>query len=244
MTGSRLKLMNRGSLTSQEAVDLWNVTGMLYNALGGLQSDLLSDDRTWISTDVNKTSDIFSNLTTSEADLFLRWTATMFSRFPQIGSMTATGTSPADPLFFAVHSAWERMWHYMRLTNAGDDDDEAWNEFSGLEGDDSSATCNWSKHAHSLLPWYNLTSYTTSNPDGYYTNYELMELFHPANIELPFLFDTFDWGHCENWESEVVDEEGELLQMGRVRETMGYTDMPQENRNWRSFFDNMQGQWH
>ena len=92
------------------------------------------------------------------------------------------GTSPQDPLFWAVHSAWERMWHYLRLKS--DDDDDSWNSFQGEEGDDSSTTCNWSKHAHSLLPWYNLTDYETANEHGHYTNYELMELFHPSNIKV------------------------------------------------------------
>ena len=72
------------------------------------------------------------------------------------------------------------------------------------------------------MPWANFTdNYETSNPHGYYTNYELMEYFHPANPTLPFIFDSFDWSHCENWDEALLD--GEL---GTLKRRLDLEDMP------------------
>ena len=35
------------------------------------------------------------------------------------------------------------------------------------------------------------------DPEHRYSNEELLRLFHPANPELPYIFDDFEWSHCD-----------------------------------------------
>mmetsp|Transcript_71193 Transcript_71193/g.200183 ORF Transcript_71193/g.200183 Transcript_71193/m.200183 type:complete len:283 (-) Transcript_71193:46-894(-) len=195
------------------AVDVWNVTGLL-SALDYAGSGMYQD---FDKGNLTLTDDgsILKGLSTGDMHAFYQWTATFVSRFPQLGPMAATGASPSDPLFWAVHSAWERMWHHLRLKNLSNSTSD-WNAFIGESGNSSGHTCAWSRHADSLLPWRNLTSMPTADADGYYTNAELMELFHPSSIELPFVFDTFDWGHCEGWDTKE----------GAFDTSLDETDMP------------------
>ena len=91
----------------------------------------------------------------------------------------------------------------------------------GEAGNETAHTCAWSRHAESLLPWKDLTKMNTSDADGFYTNRELMQLFHPASLELPFVFDTFDWGHCAGWDGE----------RGEFEQTVKEEDMPVWKQN-------------
>ena len=43
------------------------------------------------------------------------WFVKLMSYFPKAGPMQNILGSPADPIFWASHGAWERLWHYLRI---------------------------------------------------------------------------------------------------------------------------------
>lgn len=90
-------------------------------------------------------------------------------------------SSPNDLTFWFLHPTIDRLWHYMRLSKRVYN--ETWDPYH---------TC-YGHNPDDLQPFKNLFD----NNNEYYTNSELYTLLHPKNIHLPYMYDNFEWPHCE-----------------------------------------------
>mmetsp|Transcript_5283 Transcript_5283/g.9086 ORF Transcript_5283/g.9086 Transcript_5283/m.9086 type:complete len:631 (+) Transcript_5283:100-1992(+) len=99
-----------------------------------------------------------------------------------IGSMSQLASPLAatdDPLFSALHSFYHLHWSYIQLTKPGFD--TTWDENSG--------EC-YGHGEYDVLPW---KGFQGEDEEKYYTNRDLLEIFHPLNSELPYMHDAFDF---------------------------------------------------
>lgn len=90
-------------------------------------------------------------------------------------------SSPNDLSFWFLHPTIDRLWHYMRLSKRVYN--ETWDPYH---------TC-YGHNPDDLQPFRNLFD----DKNEYYTNSELYTLLHPKNIHLPYMYDNFEWPHCE-----------------------------------------------
>jgi hypothetical protein len=105
-----------------------------------------------------------------------------------IGSMFQA-TSTNDITFWVLHPMIDRLWHWKRL---GEEDlmegtstfDQTWDPFH---------TC-YGHNPDNLQPFSNLFD---DDHDNFYTNTELYQLLHPKSDTLPYVYDNFNWAHCE-----------------------------------------------
>lgn len=121
-----------------------------------------------------------------------------------------TSNAPADPLFWVIHTAGERLMSWRRILSYTDKMplDETWGyEHPSGVPSDTGTVCDWSKvtkddempecdkglctgHAEDdILP--------TDVMGETYTNIEFYHLMNPYNEDLPYLYDNFDYSHCE-----------------------------------------------
>ena len=160
---------------------------------------------------------LFKGLGQRDTAELVMWFVKLMSYFPKAGPMQNILGSPADPIFWASHGAWERLWHYLRIddhvalganVSAG-----TWSTWREEVDQNADVTCSWSSQAYSMLPFWELMDYETTwdierNYWGtyhasnyqYYTNADLNRMFAPTNDALPFIFDELAWDHCDEWE--------------------------------------------
>lgn len=165
-----------------------------------------------------ETVKLFKGLGQRDTAELVMWFVKLMAYFPKVGPMTAILGSPADPIFWAAHESWERMWHYLRLVNRnsplGHNATDFWSTWRQEYMNNPGVTCSWSSQAYSMLPFWNLMDYETTwdiernywgsyhaSEYQYYTNADLNRMFSPTNPELPFLYDEFAWNHCDEWDS-------------------------------------------
>jgi len=91
-------------------------------------------------------------------------------------------TSSNDITFWVLHGTVDRLWHYKRL-GPTDNYDETWDPYHTCYGHNPS----------NFQPFKNIFD---SN-DNYYTNAELYENLRPDKPVLQYMYDSFDWPHCE-----------------------------------------------
>jgi hypothetical protein len=94
-------------------------------------------------------------------------------------------SSPSDITFWVLHTTVDRLWHYMRLSPQRYD--EAW--VDGEYGD-----CYGHYFTDVPAPFKNLVD----DDDSYYTNEELYNLLSPYNEDLGYVYEHFDWDHCDD----------------------------------------------
>jgi len=89
--------------------------------------------------------------------------------------------SPNDVTFWMLHPTMERIWHYMRMAPVVYN--ETWDPYH---------TC-YGHNPDDLQPFRNLFD----DNNEYYSNSDLYSLLHPQNEDLPYIYDNFEWPHCE-----------------------------------------------
>lgn len=105
----------------------------------------------------------------------------MLSSPGHIGDMFQA-TSSNDITFWVLHGTVDRLWHFKRLGNAANYD-ETWDPYH---------TCYGHNPSH-FQPFKNIFD----NDDKYYTNEELYANLRPDKPQLPYMYDNFEWPHCE-----------------------------------------------
>ncbi|EGB07328.1 hypothetical protein AURANDRAFT_65038 [Aureococcus anophagefferens] len=112
--------------------------------------------------------------------------------------------SPLDVSFWPIHPTLDRLTQYRRLVKPfdGNASDASW-----LGSSDHSAYCSTPKpdyECHGHHPW-DLTVFQTDHYDAgsgrfvrrFATNAEIFEYSNPSDYKLPYVYDSFEWPHCE-----------------------------------------------
>ena len=95
--------------------------------------------------------------------------------------------APNDPLFWSLHTTFDRLWAFMRAGTTDHEFSEDWTD------DDS---CSMHDYTN-LLPFHDFSIEGSAKPqEEYYTNQQLYQLFDPLNPNLPYVYDSFEWDHC------------------------------------------------
>lgn len=155
----------------------------------------LPDSNVTVNTSVSYTN--FLHVSDDDAERLWILMADWLANPPRFGPMSATLAAPNDPIFWVIHNTWERMYHKKFLSP------KLSKEFTWTWT--AAATC-WSFELDSILPWSDLVDEDKTNKktDGArqndtttdYTNQQLLDLFDPANPNLPYIYDTLSWEHC------------------------------------------------
>ena len=134
---------------------------------------------------------------------------------PEVGDFMESA-SPSDPLFWPTHPTLDRLWHWRSINGFSD---ESWDS-STCWGHNAEDVTVWKKGYDAvqisqgggkagtseegtidgmLLGAAGLASgmSTLDTRNGYYTNAELYTKFSASNRLLPYVYDTFEWEHCE-----------------------------------------------
>ena len=94
-------------------------------------------------------------------------------------------TSSNDITFWVLHPTVDRLWHYKRLAQ-DPNFDETWDPYH---------TC-YGHNPDDYQPFEDL--FTTPAASGsFYSNQEIKDLFHPMHEDVPYVYDHFNWNHCE-----------------------------------------------
>lgn len=146
----------------------------------------------------------FANLS-KEEDLELKRDVLTLACHPgKIAQMGTPLAGPNDPLFFPVHNAFERLWSFMRVSPALN---ISWEWSTGMDD------CGDMMNYEDKVPFKNF-GVADEESGRLYTNKELWHLFDPANPNLPYVYDNFDWSHCEGKDDvvEFILSDGSLSQ--------------------------------
>ncbi|CAM9098436.1 unnamed protein product [Heterosigma akashiwo] len=120
-----------------------------------------------------------------------------------------TSSAPTDPTFWILHPTIERLLSARRLIK----DTRPFNETWGYTHEDYIPTdngwvCDWSSvegwglptcvqgtcsghHANDVLEFK-----FANFPGREFTNQELYNFIEPTNIDLPYMYDSYNWDHC------------------------------------------------
>ncbi|CAN0296786.1 unnamed protein product [Pylaiella littoralis] len=112
----------------------------------------------------------------------------------KMGAMS-TGASPLDPIFWVLHTGFEKASHIVQLSPGYRD---AY-DFAWVDSDRCSEGSSGSK----LTDLYPFTERMLGFGDGseFLTNERLLELLHPLNPKVPYLYEGFEkWGTCTDWD--------------------------------------------
>jgi len=116
-----------------------------------------------------------------EDDVEYSWLIELLCSPGQMGD-AATTTSPYDPFFWIMHQSLERIWNWVEIYQSGTFD-STWVD-TGITGRDYD----------DVLPFSNL--FGENDPDTYYTNKNLYDLFQADNPSLPYVYESYEWSHC------------------------------------------------
>lgn len=98
---------------------------------------------------------------------------------PQIGDFMESA-SPSDPIFWPTHPTLDRLW--------------VWRKINGFMDESWVNTSCWGHNEHDTTIWH-LTENEVEETQ--YTNAELMTMFDPMLVQVPYIYDSFKWPHCE-----------------------------------------------
>ena len=102
--------------------------------------------------------------------------------------------SPQDPSFWPIHPTIERLWTWKKILTAN-------NASGGFTSEEwptlgSAQVQNCTGHArHDTVPFE--IRLDLSGSFRTYTNLELYDIANPTSSSLPFIYDKFEWPHCE-----------------------------------------------
>ena len=130
----------------------------------------------------------FQNYTKAETQHIYNQLLSLLCNPGHLGDMYQA-TSTNDITFWVIHNTVDRLWQYKRLGNL-ENYDETWDPFH---------TC-YGHNPRNIQPFKNLFTDADGNADAddkYYTNMELYDGLHPSNRHLEYVYDTFEWAHCQ-----------------------------------------------
>jgi len=119
-----------------------------------------------------------------------------------------SSASPYDPTFWPIHPSAERFLNKRRLS---DDFDDSWGyDDTGNAASDTGIICDWTEAVTKLdLPTCRMGICRGHNEDdlmpfisfdgeeSIMTNSEFYAFIHPSNEQVPYVYDSFDYSHCE-----------------------------------------------
>ena len=133
-----------------------------------------------------------------------------------------TSNAPADPLFWPIHTAAERLLSWKRILKHRGlvDFDETWGyALPSAVPSDFGRVCDWSRITNATkLPYCHVATcpghraWDTVPAMPEFTNEQFYEFMDPYNPGLPYVYDNFYWDHCDrdgyelssyNWISET-----------------------------------------
>jgi hypothetical protein len=165
---------------------------------------------------------------------------------PGMAGEMFTSAASFDPTFWPLHGAAERLLDYKRLlvlSNVIEQFDETWG-YPAFDKSSGAAyvngICDWSKvqgAADLTLPECTLDVICPGhneddllefgdflNRGETYTNKELYAFIHPANDDLPYTYDTFDFDYCAEVGYDFLDSAAEALEAEEEDEEAGEGD--------------------
>jgi len=141
------------------------------------------DDPTWIR-----------NLSHKEWNDFYE----LYCDTPMAPGEQLESASPADISFWPIHPTLERLLIYTRLVHK-------FSDASWPEGDADDAICLYTETDCRGHNAYDVTSFESHvmGSDGtfeyaYLTNAEIFDLNAPGNYSLDYVYDNFEWSHCDD----------------------------------------------
>lgn len=155
------------------------------------------------------------------------------SKIGFVGDMYSSA-SPYDPTFWLIHGTIDRLMHWRRLIAHSDYVDMPLDATWGYAHDvnaasDSRLVCDWSNVDPDIksdmpvctsgeCPGTNkddssgFTRFTATDVAYDYTNSEIFEFLSPLNEELPYVYDNFEWTHCDEQDLRFgVQKDGKVL---------------------------------
>lgn len=127
----------------------------------------------------------FHNLTMTEDAELMKFLLEVLCHPGRISQFATPLAAPNDPIFWPIHTTFDRVWAFMRL--------DPTKEFSGAWENEDPNACAMHGY-HDLLPFQGLVG--NLSDDRSYSNQQLYDLFDPKSRELPYIYDSFHWDHC------------------------------------------------
>ncbi|CAM9782570.1 unnamed protein product [Ectocarpus sp. 12 AP-2014] len=125
-----------------------------------------------------------------DATMFLLRQVVKLGCEPGAVGVMVGGVSPMDPLFWVLHPLFEKALHVLWMSPTYRD---------GYSFDWTDGSCSGSK-VDDVLPFTAQDLGMGAGTD-LLTNRELMDILHPSNPRLPFVFEKFDtWGTAKSWD--------------------------------------------
>ena len=122
-----------------------------------------------------------------------------------------TSAAPYDPTFWVLHTTAERLLQFRRLKSPEVALDETWGFDHMNAASDVGVVCDWSQvdagvdtlptctaelceghGASDLIPFTNFLGKGET-----YTNHQFYDFMEPNNDELPYVYDSFEYEHCD-----------------------------------------------
>ena len=180
---------NMNNLKDKEFVDVLFYSGVMDSLEYFDTSDHLITDFTDENGDPYTTLPGYTEEETSKMykDIF-----NIMSEPGHIGTMFQS-TSTNDVVFWVMHSTIDRLWHWKRLSEEDlvEDStyDETWDPYHDCYG----------HNPDNIQPFMNLFGESDGDDmkDTFYSNTDLYDALHPKNEALPYMYDDFEWPHCE-----------------------------------------------
>ncbi|CAM9966345.1 unnamed protein product [Scytosiphon promiscuus] len=112
----------------------------------------------------------------------------------KVGAMS-TGASPMDPIFWVIHTGFEKAQHILQLSPGYRDS----YDFEWVVAD-----CGEGVSGGELDDTFPFTEVMLGLGDGteLLTNANILELLYPSNPQLPYIYEGFGkWGTCTDWDA-------------------------------------------
>eukprot|EP00752_Nemacystus_decipiens_P007679 g6864.t2 len=132
-----------------------------------------------------------------ESNFLLQRTLLKIACEPGILGAMSVGPSILDPVFWALHPAFEKATQILQLSPTYKDTyDFTWvgkDCGTGVSGGDVDDTMPFTEQAFGF-----------GDGTEFLTNQQIIDLLSPSNPSLPYVYDKFDtWGSCSDWDFEV-----------------------------------------
>ncbi|CAM9975327.1 unnamed protein product [Ectocarpus fasciculatus] len=112
-------------------------------------------------------------------------------------------TSTNDPTFWLIHPTFDRLWHLRRLEVGANSEtrfDETWipDHFCyGHNPEDTQPFRNLFLKDIKVELAGGHGDKKIEIPKVYYTNSQLYDMLKPDQMDSPYVYDNFEWGHCD-----------------------------------------------
>lgn len=121
---------------------------------------------------------------------------TILCEIPYVSGDQLEAGSPVDPSFWPIHPTMDRLLQYKHMVN--EFVDQGWANPDGATKFCSSDTTCRGHNAFDITPFKSMVMDTEGNyREMELTNAELYKLAHPAHYSLAYVYEHFEWKHCE-----------------------------------------------